>query len=54
MENIIITELSDGYVELKAKEGYQLVAENLERVVSEAVVKLEQINQFKAVKINEE
>ena len=46
MDNITIKNLPNGYVELKANAGYSLFSLDLERVVSEAVVKTEGIKDF--------
>ena len=48
--HIIVKALENGYVLLKAKKGYKLYSIALERVVAEAIVKTEQIKDFKAVK----
>ena len=50
MEHIIVKELPDGYVNLTAEKGYKLFSIQLQRVVSEAVVKPDQIKNFKAIK----
>lgn len=50
MENIIITEIGDGFVRLNAKDGYRLYALNLRRFVSDAVIKKNKINNFTAIK----
>ena len=50
MEHIKITKLDDGYVRLAPKRGWKLYSVRLDRVVSEAVVKEENIKDFKAVK----
>ena len=49
MKNIIVTDLHNGFFDLRAEEGYQLVSLLVERVVSEAVVKQSQFKDFKAV-----
>lgn len=50
MEHIKITKLADGYVRLAPKRGWRLYSVRLDRVVSEAVVKEENIKDFKAIK----
>ena len=49
MEHIIIKQMSDGYVQLRAAEGYRLFSKSLGAIVSEAVVKENKVNQFEAI-----
>jgi len=49
MEHIIVKELSGGYVKLTAADGYRLFSKSLRRVISEAVVKAEDIGNFTAI-----
>ena len=51
MENIIVKDLSSGFVNLKAKKGYSLFSIRINRVVSEAVVKAEEAKNFVAIKL---
>ena len=45
-ENIIVTDLGNGYVRLVASPGYELVIKRNNQVVSEAVVKPENVKDF--------
>ena len=49
MNPIIIIDLGNGYIQLKAERGYKLYSLRLGREVSEAIVKPEQEKEFKAV-----
>lgn len=51
MDNIIITPFADNYVRLKAADGYRLFSSKLNRFVSDAVVKENEIHQFSAVAV---
>jgi hypothetical protein len=49
MDNITITPFGNDYVLLRANQGYSLFSIRLNRVVSEAVVTRDSINDFKAI-----
>ena len=49
MEHIIVTDLGNGFFRLKAERGWRLFAINLNRCVSSATVKEENLNNFRAI-----
>lgn len=48
MEHIIIKDLNNGYFRLRPEKGYKLFSLDMNGYVSEAVVKEEKFNRFRA------